>query len=113
MSVVQDNFQIFVALPTDDVFTVKGWSREMFVCELRSRIELKAGVPGDSFSLFFMNVELLDKENLKTYNLKHGCIVRVKIEQNWIGLFEACWRGDIYDVFENGVQFLDEKKYEG
>ena len=113
MSSVEDSFQIFIALPTDDVCTVKGLSRHMFVYELKSRVELKAGIPGDIFNLLFMNAQLLDQETLKTYNLKHGCIVRVKIEQNWIGLFEACWRGDIYDVFENGVQFLDEEKFQG
>lgn len=93
--------------------SVKDLSRGMFVYELKSRIELKAGIPGDIFSLFFMNVQLLDRETLKAYNLKNGCIVRVKIESSWIGLFEACWRGDIYDVFENGVQFLDEEKFQG
>lgn len=113
MSSTEENFKIFIALPTDDVCTVKDLSRGMFVYELKSRIELKAGIPGDIFSLFFMNLQLLDRETLKAYNLKNGCIVRVKIESSWIGLFEACWRGDIYDVFENGVQFLDEEKFQG
>lgn len=112
MSSKEDNFQIFIALPTDDVCTVKGLAREMFVYELKSRVELKAGIPGDIFNLFFMNSQLLDKETLGSYNLKQGCIVRVKTETNCIGLFEACWRGDIYDVFENGVQFLDEEKFQ-
>ena len=84
MSSKEDNFQIFIALPTDDVCTVKGLSREMFVYELKSRVELKAGIPGDIFHLFFMNSQLLDKETLRSYNLKQGCIVRVKIETNWI-----------------------------
>lgn len=113
MSSARDNFQIFIALPSDDVCTLKGLSREMFVCELKSRVELKAGIPGNIFNLYFMNIRLSDQDSLKVYNLKHGCIVRVKIEQNWISLFEACWRGDIYDVFENGVQFLDEEKLQG
>lgn len=113
MSSTRDNFPIFIALPSDDVCTLKGLSREMFVCELKSRVELKAGIPGNIFNLYFMNIRLSDQDSLKVYNLKHGCIVRVKIEQNWISLFEACWRGDIYDVFENGVQFLDEEKLQG
>lgn len=113
MSSARDNFQIFIALPSDDVCTLKGLSREMFVCELKSRVELKAGIPGNIFNLYFMNIRLSDQDSLKVYNLKHGCIVRVKIEQNWISLFEACWRGDIYDVFENDVQFLDEEKLQG
>lgn len=111
MSSARDNFQIFIALPSDDICTVKGLSREMFVYELKSRVELKAGIPGDIFNLYFMNVQLSNQDSLKVYNLKHGCIVRVQIEQNWIGLFEACWRGDIYEVFENGVQVLDEEKF--
>ena len=75
MSTVEDSFQIFIALPTNDVCTVKGLSREMFVYELKSKVELKAGIPGDIFNLFFMNAQLLDKETLKSYKLKHGCIV--------------------------------------
>ena len=113
MSSTGESFQIFIALPSDDICTVKGLSRDMFVYQLKSRVELKAGIPGDIFSLFFMNVQLCEQDALKAYHLKHGCIVRIKIEQNWIGLFEACWRGDIYDVFENGVQFLDEEKFQG
>ena len=35
------------------------------------------------------------------------------MEPNWISLFEACWRGDIFVVFENGVQFLEEEKFQG
>ncbi|PFX21993.1 Protein HOS4 [Stylophora pistillata] len=85
----------------------------MFVYQLKSRVELKAGIPANIFTLFFMNVQLRDQDALKTYHLKRGCIVRVKLEQNYLGLFEACWRGDIYDVFENGVQFLDEDKFQG
>ena len=69
MSTVEDSFQIFIALPTNDVCTVKGLSREMFVYELKSRVELKAGIPGDIFNLFFMNAQLLDKETLKSYKL--------------------------------------------
>lgn len=111
MSNVKDNFQLFIALPTDAVCTIRELSRQMFVYELKSRVELKAGIPGDIFSFFFMNVQLQDKETLKAYNLKNGCIVRVKVESNWVGLFEACWNGDIFDVFENGVQFLDEEKF--
>lgn len=113
MSGARESFQIFIALPSDDICTVKGLSRDMFVYQLKSRVELKAGIPGGIFNLFFMNVQLSEQDTLKAYHLKHGCIVRVKIEQNWIGLFEACWRGDIYDVFENGVQFLDEEKFQG
>lgn len=108
----KDNFQVFIALPSGDVCTVRGLYGQMFVYELKSRVELKAGIPGDIFCFFFMNVQLEDKEKLKSYNLKNGCIVRIKIESSWMGLFEACWKGDLYDVFENGVQFLDEGDFQ-
>ena len=106
-------FRIFIALPMDDVCTLKGLTPDMYVYQLKSRIELKAGIPGDTFNLVFMNLKLSEQQTLKSYHLKHGCIVRVQIESSWFGLFEACWQGDIYHVFENGVQFLDVDKFQG
>ena len=80
MTGAKETFQIFIALPSGDICTVKRLSREMFVYQLKSRVELKAGIPANIFSLFFMNVQLRDQDTLKTYHLKRGCIVRVKLE---------------------------------
>ena len=107
----KNRFQLFVALPTDDVCTVKNLSENIFVYQLRSKVELKTGIPGEIMRLYFMNVELLNEKTLGQCNLKHGCIVRIKLEANLNGLFEACWRGDIYDVFQNGVQYLNSEEF--
>ena len=109
----KSHFQLFVALPTDDVCTVKDLSVGSFVYQLKSKVELKTGIPGDILHLYFMNAEMVNETTLAQCKLKHGCIVRIKLEANWIGLFEACWRGDIYDVFQNGVQYLDNQEFSG
>lgn len=113
MMTTDATFQIFIALPSDDVCTLRSLTRDTFVYELKSRVEIKTGIPGDILHLFFMNKGLSDQKTLKEYQLKNGCIVRMKLEPNWKDLFEACWRGDIYEVFENGVQFLNPKQFAG
>lgn len=109
----KSHFQLFVALPTDDVCTVKNLSDNTFVYQLKSKIELKSGIPGDILRLYFMNAELMNETTLGQCNLKNGCILRIKLDANWIGLFEASWRGDIYEVFQNGVQYLNTEEFSG
>lgn len=110
---MEEGFQLFISLPTDDVCTLRGLTDETRVYQLKSRIELKTGIPGDVQHLYFMNKELFDNLKLEDVKLKAGCIVRVKLESSWASLFDACWRGDLYEVFQNGVQFLDEKAFNG
>lgn len=110
---MEEGFQIFIALPKDDVCTLRDLSNDMRIYQLKSRVELKTGIPGDIQHLYFMNKELHDDHKLEDVKVKQGCIVRVRLESTWSNLFEACWRGDIYEVFQNGVQFLDENEFQG
>ncbi|XP_032227741.1 ankyrin repeat domain-containing protein 50 [Nematostella vectensis] len=109
----EETFQVFAALPTEDVCTLRDLTTDMHVFQLKSRIELKTGIPGDIQRLHFMNKELYDDATLAKVNLKQGCIVRIKMDSNYESLFDACWRGDLYEVFQNGVQFLDESEFQG
>ena len=99
---------LFVSLPTSEVCSLRDISTKLLVRQIKSKIELRVGVPGDLIHLFFMNNELTDDKTLQDYKLKHGCILRIRLHKTWLGLFIACSKGDAYDVFQNGVQAITE-----
>lgn len=106
-SKTENILHVFVSLPTEDVCGLRDINTGMLVHQLKSKVELRVGIPGDLIHLFFMNKELLDDRKLHEYKLKHGCILRVRLHKTWIGLFLSCWKGDSYEVFNNGVQKMD------
>ena len=98
---------LFISLPTGDVCSLRDISTKLLVHQIKSRIELRVGIPGDIIHLYFMNSELADEKLLDDYKLKHGCILRVRLHKTWLGLFLACSKGDAYEVFQNGVQTIN------
>lgn len=104
---MEETLHLFISLPTEDVCCLRDVNTRIFVRQLKSKVELRVGIPGDLIHLFFMNKELKDDRPLHEYNVKHGCILRVRLHKTWMGLFLACWKGDSYEVFDNGVQRID------
>lgn len=97
---------LFISLPTDDVCSLRDISTKLPVHQVKSKIELRVGIPGDLIHLYFMNNEMADEKTLEDYKLKHGCILRIRLHKTWLGLFLACSKGDTYEVFQNGVQAI-------
>lgn len=106
---MEETLHLFISLPTEDVFSLRDVNTRIFVRQLKSKVELRVGIPGDLIHLFFMNKELEDDRLLHEYNVKHGCILRVRLHKTWMGLSLACWKGDSYEVFDNGVQKMDAR----
>lgn len=95
---------LFVSLPTNDVCSLRDLSTKLLIHQVKSRIELRVGIPGDLIHLYFMNNELVDSKTLQDYQLRYGSILRVRLHKTWLGLFVSCSKGDAFDVFQNGVQ---------
>jgi hypothetical protein len=100
---------LFISLPTSEVCSLRDISTKLLVHQIKSKIELRVGIPGDLIHLYFMNDELADEKTLQDYKLKHGCILRVRLHKTWLGLFIACSKGDTFEVFQNGVQVINEE----
>lgn len=100
---------LFICLPANDVYSLRDISTKLLVHQIKSKIELRVGIPGDLIHLYFMNNELADDKTLQDYKLKHGCILRVRLHKTWLGLFLACSNGDTFEVFQNGVQALNDE----
>ena len=100
---------LFISLPTNDVCSLRDISTKLPVHHVKSKIELRVGIPGDLIHLYFMNSEMADEKTLQYYKIKHGCILRVRLHKTWLGLFLACSKGDTFEVFQNGVQAIHDE----
>ena len=106
----KDQFiHLFISLPTNDVCSLRDISTKLPVHQVKSKIELRVGIPGDLVHLYFMNNEMADEKTLQDYKLKHGCILRVRLHKTWLGLFLACSKGDTFEVFQNGVEAIHDE----
>ena len=72
---------VFISLPTTEVCSLRDISTKLLVHQIKSKIELRVGLPGDLIHLYFMNDELADEKTLQDYKLKHGCILRVRLHK--------------------------------
>ena len=100
---------LFISLPTNDVCSLRDISTKLPVHHVKSKIELRVGIPGDLIHLYFMNSEMADEKTVQDYKIKHGCILRVRLHKTWLGLFLACSKGDTFEVFQNGVQAIHDE----
>lgn len=100
---------VFISLPTGEVCTLRDVCTKLLVQQIKAKIELRVGIPGDLIHLYFMNKLLADDKSLRDYELRQGCILRVRLHKIWLGLYLACSKGDSYEVFQNGVQEIEDK----
>jgi len=97
---VDDVFTLFVILPTEEVCTLRHLQSGISVEDVKSRMELAAGLPSQTYQLVYPDGECLgDKKNLLMQkNVRDGYILRVVLHENWESLFQAIFKNHIDHV---------------
>lgn len=101
---------LFVVLPTEEVCTLRQLSFGVSVSEVKSRLELVAGLPAHVYKLVYPDNEIiLDDSTLLTQgNIRDGFVLRVHLSDNWESLYQSIVKNNIEHVYHSeGVHVRD------
>lgn len=90
-------FTIFVVLPNEEVSTLRQITSGITVRELRSRLEMAAGLPSQIYKLSGKGGQILHEDYAfeLDVNVWDGFLLRTELKNGWQQLFDAVARGDL------------------
>ncbi|XP_045193786.2 uncharacterized protein LOC123549623 [Mercenaria mercenaria] len=97
-------FTVFIVLPNDEVCTIRDMPSGASVDQLKSRIELQAGVPSQMYSLIYPDGEELaeDQRLVVRETILDGYLLKMRLHDNWEALYITVTRNCIEQVYHSG-----------
>ncbi|KAK0051440.1 heat shock protein [Biomphalaria pfeifferi] len=92
-----EHFTLFVLLPSKDISSLRNLPSGITVADVRDRLEMTAGLPGQIYKLTTNKGQLLheDYEFIVGQNVWDGYIVRVQLQARWLLIYEAVVTRDV------------------
>ncbi|BFZ12699.1 hypothetical protein BsWGS_15738 [Bradybaena similaris] len=97
-------FTLFIVLPTEEVCTLRGVPSGVTVNEIKSRLEVSAGLPSQIYHLSSRRHQELDDDYILElhHNVWNGFQYRAEVKASWRPLFAAVVKEDIDWLLRNG-----------
>ncbi|XP_070537299.1 uncharacterized protein [Ptychodera flava] len=105
-----NTFKLFIQLPTEDLTSFTNLPSGTTVFDLKAKIELVSGIPGQIYILSYVDGVDLDEESrlILGKNIQNADTLRVQLLLSWNELFYSTWKNKLDEVYYNGgVQLLN------
>ncbi|CAL1540384.1 unnamed protein product [Lymnaea stagnalis] len=99
------HFTLFVVLPLQEICSLRSLPSGTTIRDVRNRLEMAAGLPGQVYKLTSSNGQVLHEECelIVGQNVWDGFIVRVQLLNSWQPMYDAVTSGDVDWLLRNGA----------